>query len=306
MTRSRRIALAVAWILVVLAAVLDWRIAHISDVSKPSGKFTVSHEHVSWPREKSDARIEADVWTPAADGKIPLLLFSPGLGQEPSAYSVMLADIASHGYLIVGVAHDTALQNGEQFTRIAGNIGRELSVVLDSISAAVAPSLLGAADLTRVGAFGHSLGGAAVAVALYNDPRFKAGADLDGTVFGEPVTLGVRQPFLLMLAKFTIFDSKPDGPPEFTPDNDQLRIHEDSMMAHSPNAIRLTVDGLRHMNFSDKGFRGGFVAQFPEAVGLRISAPRTVEIATWYITRFFAGETREQLRQAPFGEVEIR
>jgi predicted dienelactone hydrolase len=44
--------------------------------------------------------------------------------------------------------------------------------------------LRGLIDPARVGMFGHSLGGAAAAQAMYEDRRIRAGVNLDGTMFG--------------------------------------------------------------------------------------------------------------------------
>ncbi|WP_242432691.1 hypothetical protein [Streptomyces sp. Root1310] len=58
--------------------------------------------------------------------------------------------------------------------------------------------LRGTLDLTRVGAFGHSRGGAASAAVMYLDERVRAGIDLDGALDGPVVEHGLDLPFLLM------------------------------------------------------------------------------------------------------------
>ena len=60
------------------------------------------------------------------------------------------------------------------------------------------PVLAGHLDFERLGVFGHSLGGAAAANVMAQDSRFKAGIDLDGSLFGaKDYTLS--QPFMLMM-----------------------------------------------------------------------------------------------------------
>ena len=56
----------------------------------------------------------------------------------------------------------------------------------------------GRLDLTKVGAFGHSLGGASALQFCHDDPRCKAGVDVDGAPLGSAVTDGVKQPFLFL------------------------------------------------------------------------------------------------------------
>jgi hypothetical protein len=61
--------------------------------------------------------------------------------------------------------------------------------------------LRGALDLSRVGMFGHSLGGATAAQAMYEDRRIKAGVNLDGTMAGAVVNAGLNRPFMLVAAQ---------------------------------------------------------------------------------------------------------
>ena len=56
-------------------------------------------------------------------------------------------------------------------------------------------------DLDRVEMFGHSLGGAEAASTMFVDPRIRAGADLDGLLFGRVRTSGLSRPFMLMNAE---------------------------------------------------------------------------------------------------------
>ncbi|GBF77396.1 putative carboxylic ester hydrolase [Paenibacillus sp. 598K] len=45
----------------------------------------------------------------------------------------------------------------------------------------------GRLDLSRIGMFGHSYGGAASAQMLLKDPRIKAAMNMDGTLYGSPM-----------------------------------------------------------------------------------------------------------------------
>ncbi|NUW31820.1 lipase [Nonomuraea sp. SMC257] len=69
--------------------------------------------------------------------------------------------------------------------------------------------LAGALDLSRVGAFGHSMGGATAAQLMRDDPRVDAGANLDGIMLGPAATLGVTRPFLQVAGETTTRDSEP-------------------------------------------------------------------------------------------------
>lgn len=58
--------------------------------------------------------------------------------------------------------------------------------------------LCGSPDLSRIGMFGHSLGGDTAAEVMAEDSRIRAGADLDGSINGPVATTGLDRPFLLM------------------------------------------------------------------------------------------------------------
>ncbi|GGD81064.1 alpha/beta hydrolase [Paenibacillus nasutitermitis] len=72
--------------------------------------------------------------------------------------------------------------------------------------------LSSALDLTHVGIFGHSAGGAAAAQAMYEDDRFDVGIDMDGTLGYMPdhplpvAEHGLDLPFMLMESGYTSDD----------------------------------------------------------------------------------------------------
>jgi len=52
-------------------------------------------------------------------------------------------------------------------------------------------------DLTRVGVFGHSFGGALAASLCLAEPRVVAGINMDGWTFGNAEKAGIAKPFFL-------------------------------------------------------------------------------------------------------------
>jgi predicted dienelactone hydrolase len=69
--------------------------------------------------------------------------------------------------------------------------------------------LRGLLDPGRVGMFGHSLGGAAAAQAIYEDRRIRAGINLDGTMFGAVIEGGLKRPFMLVASQDHSRDNDP-------------------------------------------------------------------------------------------------
>ncbi|MEU1409302.1 Tat pathway signal protein [Streptomyces sp. NPDC005728] len=203
--------------------------------------------------------------------KRPVLLYSPGLGEPRTWGTTLVADLASRGYVVVTIDNtyespevefpDGSLatlvtpSDPDAFLRKALTVrNADTSFVLDQLGVLNAGrnpdvdgrplprGLAGALDLSRVGMFGHSLGGTATATAMDTDPRITAGIDMDGnltTFDGTPMPVaehGLARPFLLM---------GKDGPTDTGPGWAAFR-------AHTPGWNRqLRLRGAEHASFTD-------------------------------------------------------
>ncbi|MGW0227509.1 alpha/beta hydrolase [Actinopolymorpha singaporensis] len=198
---------------------------------------------VDWAATMTHAHQDA----PAAPARRPVLLHSPG-GGDPRGFGAGLAqDLASHGFVVVTVDHpgDALVVEFPGTTEYRGDVVRttafredprsnpatfdtmistriaDLRFVLDQVevlagggnpdaTGRVLPTgLARAVDPRRVGVYGHSAGGTAVAQATYDDRRMDAAIDLEGYLDhpgerpGEPGRLfpvaeyGVNRPLLL-------------------------------------------------------------------------------------------------------------
>ena len=144
---------------------------------------------------------------PAAGGSHPVLLMSPGLGATTAFMGAHASDLASHGFVVVGIdvsGETQAVDTGEGvLAPMAPGLAnasvasielrsRDMRFVLSRLG-----SLHGAGrlDLGRVGAFGHSNGGATTATAMLADRRLRAGVNLDGAIFGAVAQRGLDRPF---------------------------------------------------------------------------------------------------------------
>ncbi|MBM2618316.1 hydrolase [Actinoplanes sp. LDG1-06] len=169
---------------------------------------------------------------PAAAGRHPVVLWSPGLGMERTASTALVEELASHGFVVVTVDHThdanfvefpdgrlatLAIPEPQTPAEEQAMIAKALAVrvadtrfVLDRLTAIarghnpdaarrpLPQGLRDTLDLTRIGMAGHSLGGATAAEILRVDRRVRAGANLDGTLFGRVLTTGLRRPFLML------------------------------------------------------------------------------------------------------------
>lgn len=126
--------------------------------------------------------------------------------------------LASTGYIVVSVDHPydaDIVTYPDNTTVLAANITgdaettddvyvrvEDISFVLDQLSlpsviSKLIPELTCGIDASRVGIFGHSLGGATAAQVLLSDSRFAGGINLDGTFFGSVIDRGFDKPFLI-------------------------------------------------------------------------------------------------------------
>lgn len=169
----------------------------------------------------------------SAERRYPVLLFSPGNGLNSVLYTTQIEDLASHGYVVLGIDHPYEslcvfypdgriaryrdLQPNQNVPNVAEEQFRSYRQRVDWRAADAvfvlnqleklangkpASQFKGRLDLTRIGALGHSIGGVAAAQFCQIDQRFKACLNLDGHVRSLPLFpdsdgKGPRQPFMI-------------------------------------------------------------------------------------------------------------
>ncbi|MCL4248005.1 MAG: hypothetical protein KJ065_07640 [Anaerolineae bacterium] len=171
----------------------------------------------------------------SSTAQFPVLIFSPGMGFMPLLYTPTLEEVASQGYIVVALSHPystgaTVFPDGrvirstaefgsralsqisatatteDEFAAVVNQIGDvwtgDIRFTLDQLERMNAedPFLTGRLDLSRVGVFGHSMGGGAAVEALHDDPRFLAAINMDGSLVGDSAWEGINRPVMLMLS----------------------------------------------------------------------------------------------------------
>jgi dienelactone hydrolase len=179
-------------------------------------------------------RVHASEGVPALSESTPypVLVFSHGMVGLRLQNSSMLQELASWGYVVVALDHTdaaavTVFPDGEarfyDLERFGIPPGVEPDVplmneyvfpvwvadqrfVYDTLEQWQAndPLLAGKLDLTRIGSFGHSFGGATALEVCRIDARCRAAVNMDGGLYGDTVKLPATRPLLLM----TSTDSK--------------------------------------------------------------------------------------------------
>ena len=160
--------------------------------------------------------VDCNVQPMPSNNQTQLLLFSPAFTVARFVYSAELQAIASWGYTIISVDHTyealavefpdgyiaySTVSNSTVYDPLVSIRLADLKFVLASVKAREVPALQSSnLNTDRVGVFGHSMGGATAISALVNDTRFAAGANQDGTMYGDVLNLGTSAPVLLMEA----------------------------------------------------------------------------------------------------------
>src|SRR5215471_13687872 len=162
-----------------------------------------------------------------APGKHPVVLYSPGSGEMRNDATALAEELASRGFVTVGIDH-TGESQFVQFpggrivrgtfrdtgtasnTREVGVRVADVAAVLRALPAISRHGLLAhALNLRHIGVFGFSLGGATAAAAMRQLPAIQAGLDVDGTLYGDALTTPLARPFLLLANSQHTFNHDP-------------------------------------------------------------------------------------------------
>jgi predicted dienelactone hydrolase len=222
-----------------------------------------------------------------AQARFPVILLKPARGAAALQYTTLAEDLASHGYVVVGsdspyTTFAVVYRDGRVVTRSPAGAPPEMAsgrtsdlapgqsndlalpviavwvgdnrFLVDRLHAlnAADPTgrFTGRLDLDAVGALGHSYGGATALQFCSEDPRCKAGVDIDGAPLGEVVTRGIGKPFLFFLADRRSFDR----PASALRDDERALLGSIRRIAATaptgPRVLRLRESA--HYNFSDQ------------------------------------------------------
>lgn len=224
----------------------------------------------------------------AKQQKFPLLIFSHGFGSNRNINTFEVEELASHGYIVVGIDHTydaaatvfsngrVALYNSDNKKMITEDVEKmdghneiwvkDVQFVLNKIEEINKKDPLnhftGRIDLDKIGMFGHSYGGATAGQIVMRDSRVKAGINMDGAFAGSPISeKGIGKPFMMMDSENTLNTYKGD----YTSLNksgikgDLRKKYEDyfaKMYIKRNNAIAnggysLLINNTQHLSYTD-------------------------------------------------------
>jgi predicted dienelactone hydrolase len=253
-----------------------------------------------------------DVGVSNAQPNYPVVILRAGGSGSALNYSALAEDLASHGYVVVGL-DQTVTANPEQcsgrndeedcatkiMTPLIAGIGRTIDHLRQLSESG--PRFKSRLDLTRVGLLGHSFGGAQAAQFCSQDARCKAGINIDGRPFGTVITNGITVPFMFLLSDH--------GAPKDAV-SQRILSQIQSIYDRQPHAsrLRIVIRGAHHFTFSDEGAllkSVVFRAVLRVLAGLRISGRRQVEVTAYAVRSFFdahlkgAAGSRDMLATVP-------
>ena len=245
----------------------------------------------------------------------PVVIMRAGASAPVLNYSTLAEDLASHGYVVVGfdapyrtsrvvfpdgrIMGRTQQNNPEAcvvpdrlqlercITRVITAWTDDVDFVLDRLAPLNASDasgkFTGRLDMSRVGVFGHSLGGAVAAQFCHDDARCKAGIDIDGAPHGSVVQAGLQQPFMFLLS---------DHGNESDSASMQIRTDIQSIYDRIPpdRRVRAAIRGAFHFTFSDDGalLKSALVRGVLRMLGkLGIDGRRQLAVTTYCVHTFF-------------------
>ena len=204
----------------------------------------------------------------------PVIIMRAGNAALTTDYTTLAEDLASHGYVVVGMDAPRRTQlvvfpDGRRIARSSENnadlVGGaalqtmalrlesawsgDITFVLDRLEQLNVsdPSgrFTGRLNLARVGIWGHSLGGSTALQFCHMDHRCKAGIDVDGLPLSSVIKDGLDKPFMFLLSDHSREQADPES----------IRIDANlkSIYRTLPPADRFWVvlKGANHFGFSD-------------------------------------------------------
>lgn len=224
----------------------------------------------------------------------PTILFGPGGGGPPvEGSTIMLAELASYGYTVIGLDHPFE----QPFLRYPNGTGvygvdidyddptlieeiYETRLVDNTVFLQYFPKLVqklnAPINTTHIGAVGYSLGGAAALGSMYEDDRLISGVNFDGSLYAqENGTLADEKKPVMMLGS------------EYHHTGGGIDDTWVNFLSEQTGYVReMAINGTTHHDFCDDTFWKTVEEGSDPAAGT-INGNRQVEILNTYVRAFF-------------------
>jgi hypothetical protein len=211
-----------------------------------------------------------------ADGADPLVILTAGWGSRISVSTVVAEDLASAGFVVIGLDPTPGSENeaiipgeAEAAIRIA-----DIRAAIDFASRSTVAELAGEVDTSRIIVGGHSYGGATAFEASFLDQRIDAVFDLDGSLFRRAASEGPAVPALTICGRDVCGQAAAAG--------------------HQDHASVIELASAEHLDFTDVPFittvlgRLGF--DYPVGPAGKDVTTSTAQILQRFVTAVAAGQ----------------
>ena len=237
------------------------------------------YELTDEPDALTRVRTHARVGAPRLPGRFPLVVLSPGFAFTRWTLTTLAEDLASRGFVVVGVDHTyegaavtfpdgrvaacTICRGGVSGPVVTASRALDISFVLDE----VLPRYRKMINPNRIAVAGHSMGGMAAATTMLADPRVDAGVNMDGS-FPSWLAQDLPRPFMLLGAESAGRGDRPAW---------------DEAWTHLTGWRRwIQVPRVSHIAVSDAALLGEWLGLPPGP----LPGTRTIEILRTYLGAF--------------------
>jgi dienelactone hydrolase len=244
------------------------RLPYIDGTDNMPGQVSVMPGFLLRRYGQIDTHAEAMAPLAPGDRPWPVVIFSPGYGASRAVYTGLATRLASRGFVVFVLDHPyesavTQLPDGRVVGTIEpgfGTPGRvhymtdqqvvrtaDIRFVIDQLArpGALSPPLRGGRiNAAKVAVIGHSFGGAVSAMAMSEDPRVVAAANIDGTPYGDLPDRKLTRPFLLLQSDLA---ESPHGD-QFLNGNGKL------LATMTAPGFRYEIRHANHFSFTDAPF----------------------------------------------------
>lgn len=182
--------------------------------------------------------------------QFPVIIFSPGYDGNYEIYTSLIEDLVSNGFIVASINHPyvsgvTVFPDGRSIKAVSvtdislPSVIGDAKFVLDYLTELNETDQFfsGRIDLSKVGMYGHSFGGASTLMCCYEDSRFKCGLTLDGVIYEEFISGELNKPIMIMLAEGSFSSNSSNYLWDYL-END---------------AYQVTIIGSTHYAFTDVG-----------------------------------------------------
>ncbi len=233
--------------------------------------------------------------------RFPVVLFSPGYDGVYQIYHALIEDLASHGFVVIAMNHPhisgiSSYPDGRPIETLDIPVGdseylmeeatlehyfhifaEDLAFAIDyaeMLDQKDSGEFENRLDLSRIGAYGHSYGGATAFESCAKDARCLAAIDIDGSLYGDVAHGGADKPLLAILS-------------------DEGIGFENVLSRMKVDTYQLTIAESSHYSFTDLGLIFPQIApsvmELMEVMfGMQFNKPELMlEITRAYVRAFF-------------------